>query len=67
MLNQRDKLTLGQLESFLLQAADILRGKLDANGFKEYIFGMLFLKRMSDEFDAKRKEIGQGFKHLDTQ
>jgi type I restriction enzyme M protein len=61
---RRTKITLGQLENFLLKSADVLYGKMDASEYKEYIFGLLFLKRLSDVFDEKREQLKKDYKHL---
>ena len=46
-------LTKQELESKLWQAADILRGQIDSADYKNYIFSVLFLKRLSDRFDEE--------------
>ncbi len=45
-----NKLTLETLERWLWDSADLMRGHIDSSDFKNYIFGLLFLKRVNDQF-----------------
>ena len=53
------KINLETLESRLWKSADILRGHIDAADYKNYIFGLLFLKRISDCFEEEAEKILQ--------
>ena len=46
-------ITIEDLKSFLWSAAEDLRGQIDAAGYKEYIFPLLFFKRISDVYDEQ--------------
>ena len=51
-----DRLSQSELESHLWGAAIILRGLVDAGDYKQYIFPLLFYKRLSDVWDADYAE-----------
>jgi len=47
------RITQSQLESYLWGAATLLRGYLDAGDYKQYIFPLLFFKRLCDVYDEE--------------
>jgi len=62
-----EKLTLETLETWLWQAADIMFGKVDSSEYKNYIFGLLFLKRANDVFfEEVDKLVKDGWDEIDA-
>ena len=51
------QISLDDLKSFLWGAATRLRGQIDAAGYKEYIFPLVFFKRISDVYDEQFEEF----------
>jgi type I restriction enzyme M protein len=52
------RLSQQELESYLWGAANLLRGLIDAGDYKQYVFPLLFFKRLSDVWD---EEFGIAF------
>ncbi|HGH3342111.1 TPA: N-6 DNA methylase [Klebsiella aerogenes] len=48
-----EKISLDELKNWLWGSANIMRGTVDSSDFKNYIFGLIFLKRLSDVFDER--------------
>lgn len=48
------RISQSELESYLWGAAVVLRGLIDAGDYKQYIFPLVFLKRLSDVYDEER-------------
>jgi len=56
-LPNNGKLTVDLLDRYLWSAADILRGSIDSSDYKNFIFGLLFLKRISDVFEEEAEKL----------
>lgn len=58
---QPKSLDVSALESWLWEAACVIRGPVDAPKFKDYILPLIFLKRLSDAFDDEVARLGREF------
>jgi type I restriction enzyme M protein len=56
-------LSQSELEHHLWEAANILRGPVDAADFKTYIFPLLFYKRICDVYDEEYQQLLMGSGH----
>lgn len=52
-----DRITQEELNSYLWQAAVLLRTHIDAGAYKQYIFPLLFFKRLCDVYDEECEAI----------
>ena len=59
--NRPVALTQQELESRLLSATNSRRGPVDPADFKQYVFPLLFLKRLSDNWDAERSQAEKDY------
>jgi len=56
----------GELEKKLWETAEKLRGPVDPSEYKDFALGLLFLKSMSDSFEARRKELEEKTQEPDS-
>lgn len=57
MVKKKENTTSIGFEEIIWRAADKLRGNLDAAEYKSVVLGLIFLKYISDKFEAKFKEL----------
>lgn len=55
------KITIDELEKYLWGSAVLLRTHVDAGAYKQYIFPLLFFKRLSDVYDEECEKVRAEF------
>jgi type I restriction enzyme M protein len=45
----------------LFKAADKLRGNMEPSDYKHIVLGLIFLKHISDRFEARRQELAEEY------
>lgn len=62
------RITQAELEKYLFGCADILRGYVDASSYRDYIYPLLFFKRISDVYDEDieiaKRQYGEAYKEF---
>ena len=53
MSMKNNRITLSELEEYLWSSAILLRSNIDAGAYKQYIFPLLFFKRLCDVYDEE--------------
>jgi len=56
----------GELEKKLWETAEKLRGPVDPSEYKDFALGLLFLKSMSDSFEARKEELEEKTRDPDS-
>ena len=52
-----EKITGEDLGKILWDIAVTLRGTIDSAVYKDYALGLMFIKRISDQFDEQREQV----------
>lgn len=55
------KITIDELEKYLWGSAVLLRTHVDAGAYKQYIFPLLFFKRLSDVYDEESRKAKEEY------
>ena len=53
------KITQDELETYLWGSAVLLRNHIDAGAYKQYIFPLLFFKRLNDVYEEETEKAIQ--------
>ena len=56
-----NRMTIDELKSYLWDSAVLLRTNIDAGAYKQYIFPLLFFKRICDVYDEETKAAEQEY------
>src|SRR6266508_1611371 len=66
MTSGSKRLDVSSLETWLWEAACVIRGPLDAPKFKDYILPLVFIKRLSDVFEDEIARLTETYGDEET-